>query len=318
MKFYPVEFRQKILDCYYNEPISQRQLAKRFRVALSFVQKLLKQSRETGDIRPRTHRCGRHLKLTQGQILSLGELIEENKDATLAELSELFRERTGIVLSVATVGRMAERLRMTREKKTLHPPEKETERVQKLRQEYWDKIRDVDEEKLISLDEAGSNLSMTRTHARSLKGTRAHGTRPLKKGRNVSTITAITKNKVLATANFLGAVTGIVFEAFMLRQVLPKLWKGAVITIDNCKIHFSEEVNQAVEEKGAKLIYLPPYSPDFAPIENFWSKIKSILRKLKPRTYRELDEALEKAFKQVSEKDLRNWFAHCCYCTSSK
>lgn len=116
MKFYPVEFRQKILDCYYNEPISQRQLAKRFRVALSFVQKLLKQSRETGDIRPRTHRCGRHLKLTQGQILSLGELIEENKDATLAELSELFRERTGIVLSVATVGRMAERLRMTRKK----------------------------------------------------------------------------------------------------------------------------------------------------------------------------------------------------------
>ncbi|AKE66313.1 Mobile element protein [Microcystis aeruginosa NIES-2549] len=70
-------------------------------------------------------------------------------------------------------------------------------------------------------------------------------------------------------------------------------------------------------EKGAKLIYLPPYSPDFAPIENFWSQIKSILRKLKPRTYRELDKALEEAFKQVSEQDLRNWFTHCCYCTSS-
>jgi transposase len=116
MKSYPVEFRQKILDCYYNEPISQRQLAKRFRVALSFVQKLLKQSREAGDIRPKTHRCGRHLKLTQEQMISLGELIEENKDATLAELSELFRERTSIVLSVATVGRIAEYLSMTRKK----------------------------------------------------------------------------------------------------------------------------------------------------------------------------------------------------------
>ena len=135
MKSYPVEFRQKILDCYYNEPISQRQLAKRFCVTLSFVQKLLKQYRETGDVRPKTYRCGRHLKLTPEQMIVLGKLIEENNDATLAELSKLFLERTGIVLSVATVARIAERLRITR-KKTLHPPARETERVQKLRQEY--------------------------------------------------------------------------------------------------------------------------------------------------------------------------------------
>ncbi|MCA2621383.1 MULTISPECIES: hypothetical protein [unclassified Microcystis] len=116
MKSYPVEFRQKILDCYYNEPISQRQLAKRFCVTLSFVQKLLKQYRETGDVRPKTYRCGRHLKLTPEQMIVLGKLIEENNDATLAELSKLFLERTGIVLSVATVGRIAERLRITRKK----------------------------------------------------------------------------------------------------------------------------------------------------------------------------------------------------------
>ena len=116
MKSYPVEFRQKILDCYYNEPISQRQLAKRFCVTLSFVQKLLKQYRETGDLRPKTYRCGRHLKLTPEQMIVLGTLIEENNDATLAELSTLFLERTGIVLSVATVARIAERLGITRKK----------------------------------------------------------------------------------------------------------------------------------------------------------------------------------------------------------
>ena len=116
MKSYPVEFRQKILDCYYNEPISQRQLAKRFCVTLSFVQKLLKQSRETGDIRPKTYRCGRHLKLTPEQMIALGELIEANNDATLAELSELFWQRTGIVFSVATVARMTERLKISRKK----------------------------------------------------------------------------------------------------------------------------------------------------------------------------------------------------------
>ena len=136
MKSYRVELRQKIPDCYYNEPISQRQLAKRFCVALSFGQKLLKQSRETGDIRPKTYRCGRHLKLTQEQMIALGELIEENNDAILTELSELFLERTGIVLSVATAARIAKRLKMNRKKKLYTSPEKETERVQKLRQEY--------------------------------------------------------------------------------------------------------------------------------------------------------------------------------------
>lgn len=172
-------------------------------------------------------------------------------------------------------------------------------------------------ENLISLDEAGSNLAMTRTHARSLKGTRARGSCPLKKGQNVSTITAITQDKVLATVNLLGAVNGIIFEAFVIRKLVPKLWEGAVVTLDNCPIHLSEEMEKAILEKGAKLIYLPPYSPDFAPIENFWSKVKSILRKRQPRTYRELEYSLAEAFSQVSTEDFRNWFAHCCYCTSS-
>lgn len=167
------------------------------------------------------------------------------------------------------------------------------------------------------MDEAGSNLSLTRTHARSLKGTRARGTRPIKRGENVSTIAAITKEKVLATVNILGAVNKIIFEAFIIRKLVPKLWPGAVITLDNCPIHFSKEITRAITKKGAKIIYLPPYSPDFAPIENFWSKVKSILRKLQPRTYQELDIALAQAFKAVSKEDFHNWFTHCCYCTSS-
>jgi transposase len=167
------------------------------------------------------------------------------------------------------------------------------------------------------MDESGSNLAMTRSYARSLKGTRARGNCPIKKGENVSIITAVSKDKILTTINILGAVNKIIFEAFVIRKLVPCLWKGAVIILDNCPIHFSKEVEKAVEEKGAKLIYLPPYSPDFNPIENFWSKVKSTLRKLKPRTYKELDVALKQAFDKVSVQDLHNWFAHCCYCTSS-
>jgi transposase len=116
MKAYPVEFREKILQCYYSRPISQRQLAKRFCVTLSFIQKLLKQSRETGDIRPKTYRCGRSLKLNEEQIGILGDLIEAHSDSTLMELTEKLFVKTGVRLSVATMGRMTEYLQMTRKK----------------------------------------------------------------------------------------------------------------------------------------------------------------------------------------------------------
>lgn len=169
----------------------------------------------------------------------------------------------------------------------------------------------------MSVDEAGSNLTMTRTHARSVKGRRAYSSCPLKKGENVSIIAAISKDKVLASINILGAVNGIIFEAFIIRKLIPQLWKGAVVTMDNCPIHFSKEIEKALKKKGVRLIYLPPYSPDFAPIENFWSQVKSLLKKFQPRTYQDLDIAIKKAFKLVSKENLRNYFAHGCYCTLS-
>ena len=88
--------------------------------------------------------------------------------------------------------------------------------------------------------------------------------------------------------------------------------------MDNCTIHTSEEIEKALKKKGAKLIYLlSPYSPDFSPIEHLWSKLKNILRSIKTTNYRELAKAIEFAFNQVTLFDMRNWFTHCCYCTSS-
>jgi transposase len=110
MKSYPVEFRQKILDCYFNEPISQRQLAKRFCVSLSFIEKLIKQHRETKDISPKTYRCGGRPKLKAEELLIFTELVADKKGATLAQLAQLFQEKTGIKLSVSTVSRLLKRV----------------------------------------------------------------------------------------------------------------------------------------------------------------------------------------------------------------
>jgi transposase len=157
---------------------------------------------------------------------------------------------------------------------------------------------------------------VTKSHARALIGQRARGRKPQKRGRNISIISAISLEKVVASVNIYGAVDAVTFEGFILKEVVPKIKEGDCLLMDNAKIHLGEMVREIIEQQKARLIYLPPYSPEFSPIENFWSKVKAMLRKLKARTYKDLIEGIESAMLQVTQKDIRNWFTHCCYCTS--
>jgi transposase len=157
---------------------------------------------------------------------------------------------------------------------------------------------------------------MVRLYARSLKGSRARGQKPNKRGKNVSIIGAISVNEVLTSVNLIGTTDTITFEAFIILKLVPKLWKGACVMMDNCTIHTSKEIEKAIKTQGVKLIYLSPYSPEFSPIEHLWSKLKNILRSIKTTNYRALAKAIEFSFNQVTLSDLWNWFTHCSYCTS--
>lgn len=117
MKFYSVDLRQKIINVYETEPISQRQVAKRFCVALSFVQKLLKQYRQTQDITPQTHRGYDPLKQGSEHLVILAQLIDTPDDATLEELCVLLHEKIGVTVIRATMVRMTQPLKMTFKKK---------------------------------------------------------------------------------------------------------------------------------------------------------------------------------------------------------
>jgi len=169
---------------------------------------------------------------------------------------------------------------------------------------------------LIFIDESGVNLSSVRLFARSPQGQRAYAERPEKRGQNISLIGAIGLKGVITQLSLMGATDGLTFEAFISQKLVPKLWQGACVVMDNCSIHKGKEIEALIQSAGASLIYLPPYSPDFSPIENCWSKIKSILRSIGARNYPSLVKAIEEAFNQVSLKDIQSWFTHCCYCTS--
>jgi transposase len=169
---------------------------------------------------------------------------------------------------------------------------------------------------LIFIDETGVDLALTRLYARSHRGHRASGKRPSKRGKRVSIISAIQLKEVITHCQLIGTTDGLTFEAFICQKLVPKLWKGACVIMDNCSVHKGKEIKALIEAAGAILIYLPPYSPDFSPIENCFSKIKNTLRSIGARTYPDLLKAIAEAFSQVSLEDLKGWFTHCCYCTS--
>ncbi|ASC70592.1 hypothetical protein XM38_015320 [Halomicronema hongdechloris C2206] len=191
--------------------------------------------------------------------------------------------------------------------------------MRQARVEYWQQIRDIAPENLVFIDEAGVNLAMIRLYARALKGQRAIGERPAKRGQNVPLVNALSLRGPIAPLTILAAMDGLTFEAYIIRRVAPNLWPGAVLIVDNSSSHkATEEVTVALEAVGAEIRFLPPYSPDFSPIEPFWSKVKNILKSVGARTYQALEEAIESAYSQVTLEDIRNWFTNDCYCTSLK
>ncbi|WP_071880692.1 transposase [[Leptolyngbya] sp. PCC 7376] len=108
----------------------------------------------------------------------------------------------------------------------------------------------------------------------------------------------------------LGSADGVTFEAFINQKLVPIMWEGTYVVMDNCSIHLGESVHELIEAVGAKLIYLPPYSPDFSPIENCWSKFKGTLRGIEARTYPDLAQTINVAFSEITLDDIRAWFTH--------
>lgn len=158
---------------------------------------------------------------------------------------------------------------------------------------------------------------MVRPYARALKGKRAYGARPENSRENITLIGAIALSGFIGAMTITGHTNGDVFRVFIEQVLVPNLWEGACVVMDNFSAHRVEEIREAIEATGARLIYLPPYSPDFNPIENCWSKLKQYLRSVAARSREGLDAAIGKGIDEmITLKDINHWFAHDCYRTS--
>jgi transposase len=206
--------------------------------------------------------------------------------------------------------------KFTAKKKTQRSSQAKSEPVQLLRVDYWEQVKDVDLEDLVFLDEMGVLLGLARTHARALPGNRAYNFKPFYRGSKISVIGAITVSKVLAVMTMDDSMNAAAFEVFVSKCLIPQLWPGAVVVMDNLPAHKQSVITPLIEAVGAKVLYLSPYSPEFNPIEHWWSQLKAFLRMFSPTTSEMVDKLIAVALNLVNAQHLRNWFAHCCYCPS--
>jgi len=168
---------------------------------------------------------------------------------------------------------------------------------------------------LVFVDESGANTKMTRLRGRALGGQRLVARIPHGHYQTSTLISGIRLNGPCAPWLFDGPMNGEMFLAWVTQGLAPPLPKGDLVILDNLATHKVRGIVEAIEAVGARLLYLPPYSPDFNPIENMWSKIQQILRSQAPRTESELLLAVRAAFQSISAADCEGFFFSAKYAT---
>lgn len=166
---------------------------------------------------------------------------------------------------------------------------------------------------LIFVDEFGSNIALTPLYARAPRGQRAYAAVPRNWGKNTTLVVGLTLAGIQAPMILEGAVDTLAFETYVEQVLVPSLSPGQIVVLDNLGVHKGERVRQAIEAKGCQVLFLPTYSPDFAPIEEAFSKLKTWLRRLEARTHEALEGAIALALEQITAQDAHGWFGHCGY-----
>ena len=193
-----------------------------------------------------------------------------------------------------------------------------SERNEEERARFREQMKEQDASQYVFVDECGSNIALTPLYSRAPKGQRAIDHVPRNRGKNTTLIASLSLDGLGASMIMEGAANGAAFEAYVEHILIPSLHQGQVVVMDNLRVHKSARVRQLIEDQDCQVLFLPAYSPDFSPIEEAFSKIKTFLRRTKARTREALEEAIAQALLTVTSQDARGWFTHDGYLPSSE
>jgi transposase len=168
-------------------------------------------------------------------------------------------------------------------------------------------------DQVVVVDESGSHLGMTTPSARAPRGERASAQARRNYGANLSFISALRLSGMTAPFVVNGAVDSVVFEIYVGEVLAPTLRPGDIVIMDNLHCHQADPIRQLIEQRGARLLFLPSYSPDLSPIEEAFAKVKAGLRRFKAATFDAYLDALQHTLESISKEDALNFFISCGY-----
>ena len=199
------------------------------------------------------------------------------------------------------------------EKKSGHAAEQDRPDVLSRRETWFDGQLDLDPERLVFIDETGASTKMARLHGRAPRGQRLRAAIPHGHWKTTTFVGALRLTGMTAPFVLDGAMTGEWFLAYAQKVLAATLRSGDVVILDNLPAHKGVAVREAIEATGARLLFLPPYSPDSNPIENAFAKLKALLRKAAARTVDELWRVIGQCIDAFTPAECANYFANCGY-----
>jgi transposase len=188
-----------------------------------------------------------------------------------------------------------------------------TERDEHKRSAFRERLKGVDPKRLLFVDESSTNVALTPRYGRAPKGERVRGRAPRNWGKNVTLISSIGSEGMGPSMSIEGPSDTDSFGIYVREILAPNLKVGQIVLMDNLSVHKGKWVREIIERRGCQLWFLPPYSPDFNPIEEAFSKVKALLRRAQARVLEALFEATEEALLAISAQDARGYFEHCGY-----
>jgi len=188
-----------------------------------------------------------------------------------------------------------------------------SERDEQARKAWREAVAQLDPEQLVFVDESGSNISLTRLYGWAPHHQRATGSVPRNHGKNTTLVAALAPDGLQVPWMIERAMNPEAFAWYITEQLAPTLRPGQIVVLDNLSVHKAARIRQAIEARQCTLLFLPSYSPDFTPIEQAFSKIKAVLRRIGARTTEALWEAMRVAIEAITQEDVIAWFAHVGY-----
>lgn len=309
-KPYSVDLRERVVAAVEKERLSRRQAAARFGVGVSTAINWVRRFRETGSVAPGQMGGHRPKKITGEHRAWLLERMREN-EFTLRGLVTELAER-GLTVDYRTMWNFvhAEKLSF---KKTVAASERDRPDVARRRAQWTSYQSRIDPERLVFIDETWTKTNMAPLRGWAPRGTRLRAKVPHGRWNTLTFLAALRHDRIDAPWVLDGPINGLRFRTYVEKVLVPTLRPGDLVVMDNLGSHKGKAVRQAIRSAGAKLFFLPKYSPDLNPIEQLFAKLKHLLRKATARTAEALFAAIGQFLDAFTPQECANYFKNAGY-----